>query len=476
MENNENNIQNQEKMKAKGMPTPLVIILLIVVLIIGVGGGYLLSINLNQAKTTNNTENNNVIQNKTSKKIDESKPWVYDADYGDGKENKKISPEYSNDIYSTKDKLKVPYININSEYANKLNSEIKKIYDKAYNEFGSATITNGETEINVREIKYETYNKNDILSIILTIYSGVLNGGFNPEYKIYNIDLNTLNNASLFDIGKTTGFQNQDELNIAINTSLLNAKKSLIASENAVINNDLYYIDNNGILNMMVLSISEMSLTNINIVNSTTQTTSNNNSNTEISNYTIAIAEIQKCLKDENWLKENIFIKESEMIGEDANTSDQEISFIVCKSNSKPIIVIETSSINARFIKLDLVTYENNKVTVKRINQGHIYHGGYGIDANKCIVCTSFMHMGENAIMLHSIFDGKISSIGSYKYEENINNEIKYFIKSETENNSYKEVSKDEYTKYKKELNEDQYNFVAINTPLTNQNVDSYIK
>ena len=34
---------------------------------------------------------------------------------------------------------------------------------------------------------YYVYNKNNILSIVLTINSGVLNGGITHEYKTYNI-------------------------------------------------------------------------------------------------------------------------------------------------------------------------------------------------------------------------------------------------------------------------------------------------
>ena len=160
MENNENNVQNQEKKQSKGLSAGLVIIMLIAVLIIGIGGGYLLSKNdslfsKNETKSNGNnsntiqsdnnisTQNNTSEQSKVGKKIDESKPWVYDANYEDGKEEKRISPEYSNDIYSTTNKLKVPYINVNSEYAKNLNSEIKKIYDDAYNEFGTETVNQG---------------------------------------------------------------------------------------------------------------------------------------------------------------------------------------------------------------------------------------------------------------------------------------------------------------------------------------------
>lgn len=216
----------------------------------------------------------------------------------------------------------------------------------------------------------------------------------------------------------------------------------------------------------------------------------NNNSDDNIdreelldNNYNTAIAEIRKCLKDVNWLNQNIYITEDEMISNDADISDQEINFIVCKSDTKPIIVVETSSFNNLFIKIDLVTYENNKVKVKRIGEGHNSHVGYSVDANKCVVCTGYMHMGECKTLLNSIVDGKINLLGSYSYYEDYisntddNMELKYtyYIGLDTNFNNGKEVSEDEYERYKKNLNEEQYNFVSIGTRLTSENIDLYI-
>lgn len=213
--------------------------------------------------------------------------------------------------------------------------------------------------------------------------------------------------------------------------------------------------------------------------------TASNSSNpiNEANNYNIAVSEIKKCLKDVNWLKQNIYITEDEMISDNTNISDQQINFIVCKSNTKPIIVVETSSDNNLSIKIDLVTYENNKVKVERIGEGHNSHVGYYIDANKCVVRTEYMHMGTCETILHSIVDGKINLLGSYGYyEENISNtddnlELKYtyYIGFDTNFNNGKEVSEDEYEKYKKNLNEEQYNFVLIATELTSENIDLYI-
>ena len=237
---------------------------------------------------------------------------------------------------------------------------------------------------------------------------------------------------------------------------------------------------------------SEVNTVNENRTNKIAETISNNEtishtqqnegtSNSNASEYNKAVTEIRKCLKDDSWLKQNIYITKEEMIGEDANISDQQINFIICKSYAKPIIVVETSSENARAHKIDLITYENNNVKVERLDQGHIYHGGFDIDANKLIVRSSYMHMGTSATMLQSIANGNISFIGAYmSAEDTINSTIdkvlyKYYIKSEKDKDFDKEVSENEYKEYKEALNEKQYNFVTINTKLTAQNIDKYL-
>ena len=213
------------------------------------------------------------------------------------------------------------------------------------------------------------------------------------------------------------------------------------------------------------------------------QDSSLSNSNEKSSNYNniysynTAVDEIKKCLKDLNWLKQNIYIAEDEMISNDTNISDQQIKFIVCKSNEKPIIVVETSSDNNLYIKIDLVTYENNKVKVERIGEGHNSHVGYSIDANKCVVCTNYGHMGTFNTLLHSIVDGKINLLGSYGccISDTGDSVESYYIGFDTNFNNDKEVSEDEYERYKKNLNEEQYNFVSIATELTSENIDLYI-
>ena len=272
MENNENNIQNEVKnvennvnsasnnKPKKGKTVALIIIIMILMLLIGLGAGYVLSDQKlfdnilgknNQTQENNNQNKENKEEVKTGKKLDESKPWVYDAEYGNGKEEKKLKPEYSDEVYSTIDMIKIPYININSDDAKYVNDELNRLYDELYNSFGK----NGEI---VRESSYITYNRDNNLSIVLRIDSGVLNGGKTHEYKTYNFNLETLKKADMFEVAQKCGFKNKEDLNKAIDNSLSKAIKELKASENATKNNDLYYMNNNGEFYTMVLSASEM--------------------------------------------------------------------------------------------------------------------------------------------------------------------------------------------------------------------------
>lgn len=212
--------------------------------------------------------------------------------------------------------------------------------------------------------------------------------------------------------------------------------------------------------------------------------TANENTNTATTNtdseYDTAIAEIKKCLKDKNWLKENVYIKPDQQIVE-GDLSDQKVNFIICRGNRIPVIVIEVSSENVRYSKVVLVAYVNGSVKSEIIDQGHIYHCGYSADANKNVVATGFMHMGDNTTTLHKIENGNIKKLGMYGTNEAYENgkeNIKYFIADETMLNKgeHKYVGQEEYEKFKAGLKESQYKYVSIGTELTDANVEAYVK
>ena len=257
------------------------------------------SSNNNTTSSNNSTEQNNTIETKTTQKIDESKPWVYDADYGKDNEEKKLKPQYSNEVYSTIDMLRIPYININSDDAKNVNNELKNLYDELYNAFGK----NGET---VMESSYTVYNNSNILSIVIRIDSGVLNGGKTHKYKTYNFNLETLKKADMFEVAQKCGFKSKEDLNKAIDNSLLKAKKELNASENATRNDDIYYITNYGGFGTMVLSMSELGYVELIVETSMIDLESNVVSSNQTTTNTTDLSQFKNLFYKNSGIKTNI--------------------------------------------------------------------------------------------------------------------------------------------------------------------------
>ena len=228
MENNENNAQkqvnetvNKPQKSGKKVTIILGIIVLILVLALGVCAGLLISgngkkiINQIEEKIVQNDEN------KTCKKIDESKDWVYDAEYL--KENKKIyqdsakTEEYA--VNTDKD-LVVPFININSEAAKTVNENIKALYEEYYAKYGTVSKSYSDMEYTVYEhyeLDYEKYINDNILSVVITLHEGSVvvdggtGGGTFTKYT-YNFNLDTLNEATLDEMAKKCGFDSGDEV------------------------------------------------------------------------------------------------------------------------------------------------------------------------------------------------------------------------------------------------------------------------
>lgn len=190
-----------------------------------------------------------------------------------------------------------------------------------------------------------------------------------------------------------------------------------------------------------------------------------------------ASAAVRKALKDEEWLKKNIYVQDDENFMDGVEVGEQVINFIVCKSDNKPIVVVEVLAENIRYAKIVLVTYKDGNVVAEKINQGHIYHGAYSVDANRGVVCSNFMHGGTDAVTYHKVSGNGVKFIGTYGREQTQEEgKYIYFVFDQSMDQERKEISEEEYNTYKEGLNEKQYNFVEIGTKLTKENVDKYVK
>lgn len=240
-----------------------IIVIVLMLAIIGAGGWYLLDALNKSNNKINELENkitNAKVEEKTeTKKINENKPWVYDADYM--KENKIL--------YTTSDKsyiinsdecFKVPYININSEDATRINTEIQKLYMNSYNEFNEKA--NADKLLNCDNITYKYYENDNILSVVVyyhdknVVVDGGTGGGTLTKY-VYNFNLSTLKEATLNEMALVCGFKSDSEVTNKVTKweeNLRNAEKenpSIIEATVNGVQKGKYYINENKKLNFI---------------------------------------------------------------------------------------------------------------------------------------------------------------------------------------------------------------------------------
>ena len=210
-----------EKKNNSGMLGGLLLGLVIAAIVVG---GLYATGNINFKKTTTNNEQTS--ENNKSIKIDESKEYVYDADYKYDNKYTKYSDDYNepgdtidyfginiprgkNDITT----LKVPYLNINSNEAKIVNEELEKIYLKYAEEFDKYAADaekNSNNPICHQILNYKKYQYNNILSIIV-FYDTQCTSPFVFNYLTYNFDLTTGNKISFEEMVSILGY-NKDTI------------------------------------------------------------------------------------------------------------------------------------------------------------------------------------------------------------------------------------------------------------------------
>jgi len=134
---------------------------------------------------------------------DKSKPVVFDAEYCSNSENKKGTGRHYEERYS-KDNLRVPFINIDSEYVHEVNQEIKRGFESAYEAYDRPT--------NAGKRDYEYYISGNILSVIILDEGEAGKNGWSEDRWFYNINMDTKEQASLEELFRYCGFESLDQL------------------------------------------------------------------------------------------------------------------------------------------------------------------------------------------------------------------------------------------------------------------------
>jgi len=178
-----------------------VLVIILIILVVGLSC-YILFDNVSPNSSLDDIDKDTETNSFVSK-LDDNLDWVYDAKY-----EKNVIADYYvyyGESYDAEDII-VPFINIESEYADKSNKEIKNIFDDAIEKYNVGA--EGEL-VYVDECDYKKYINNNTLSIILTY--GV--GGTDvvrPDYYTYNIDLKTGKQISFKDIYTLAGFNSNN--------------------------------------------------------------------------------------------------------------------------------------------------------------------------------------------------------------------------------------------------------------------------
>ena len=192
-------------------------------------------------------------------KIDYNRDYVYDAGYHNDNKYKEYDycdgeTTYTHDGFDfvVCDKgsmrlsnLVVPYINIKSNDAYRVNRELKDLYESYASRFDEFYIGLEEGNISGSEVlNYFSSVSDDVLSVVI-VYGFQKTDILYPSYKVYNFDLNT---GDLVDYDELIGLLDVDTDLIYSNVKDNIASLSFSIFYDDTVNEFLYSIDNGSVL------------------------------------------------------------------------------------------------------------------------------------------------------------------------------------------------------------------------------------
>lgn len=202
-----------------------IVLTVILIIVVGIGGWFLgTKFASREDDLSEKLESNeNKIPEKVEK-IDDTKEYIYDAEYvyehkfekykefASTKDavktlNYGIEVEYTEGTQYLEN-LKVPYINIQSEAVDLINNQIEKLYleyAKSFEDNAVAINTSEALPIASHILTYRSFISNDILSVVI-IYDSESTSRWNLQYLTYNIDLQSGNLLSYEGVLSRLGY------------------------------------------------------------------------------------------------------------------------------------------------------------------------------------------------------------------------------------------------------------------------------
>ena len=205
----------------------------------------------NDVKIEEQAENKEEVKNVDNRKIDYNKDFVYNSSYNNGKFEKMFKLD-DNRVWRSSESLRYPIINLNSSYAKQVNDELKARFDKYYNAFGGALKEANIESKFIAEVSYKYAVKNDIVSVIVEEKIGSAGEEFKTSYYTYNVNMKTMQKASLEDVYKACDFKTENELNEKIKTVISDEISKGNLAEDTKWDGKVFYMDANGKFNIVI--------------------------------------------------------------------------------------------------------------------------------------------------------------------------------------------------------------------------------
>ena len=190
-----------------------------------------------------------------------------------------------------------------------------------------------------------------------------------------------------------------------------------------------------------------------------------------------AVNAIKKCLKDENWIKENVSLKFG---NEYPGNQTQKYTFMIMKTkdNNPTVIVKAQTEGEIKDMQAFIVKYKNKKVTAVEVDAMYKLAS---IDDKTDIIAdpnnglVNYYSDLENGCenMIYDINNETPKQMDIYGYYTGGENEGTWFFK-EHFFRAVPTISEEEYNSIKAKY--DKYKFYKITTELTSENIDEYIK
>ncbi len=221
--------------------------------------------------------------------------------------------------------------------------------------------------------------------------------------------------------------------------------------------------------------------------NNTTQNTVTDNKNdntnkededTTNSNDSKEVAAIKKALKDEEWVKENVSLKDGNILSENQT---QKHTFIVLYDDAKkPFVIVKAlrEEGTKKTMQAYVVKYTDNKVVAQEIAKDYTFgnestNTDIKVETSKMLVnYYSYLGKGEE-YFIYNIKNANPEFIDIYGYYKESLDESSIYFK-EHYNEEVSTISQSEYNKIKDKYKSAAYNRITIQ--LTSENIDKYIK